>query len=612
MKYKPHNYQAFASEFILEHPVCCLMLDMGLGKTVITLTALWELVLDRFDVSRILVIAPKRVAEDTWPKEIAKWEHLSGLSFSLVLGSRADREAALRKRAFIYIINRENVAWLVENYRWDFDMVVIDELSSFKSNKAERFKAMKCVRPKVSRIIGLTGTPAPNSLLDLWPQMYLLDMGQRLGRFIGGFRDRFFVPDKRNREIIYSYKPRDGAEDTIYSLVSDICISMKAVDYLDIPERIDNRIEVVMSAKEQKLYDDFQRDMVLAIEGEELDAVNAAALSNKLLQMANGAVYGDDRKVLPIHDRKLDALEDLVEAANGKPLLVAYWYKHDLQRIQARFKNARCIDTSKDIDDWNAGKISLALIHPASAGHGLNLQEGGCTIVWFGLTWSLELYQQLNARLWRQGQKHTVVIHHIVTKGTHDEDVMRALGNKDMRQSALIEAVRARIGGSGMRERIETLIRDYPKNKMELKCLEHQIRNFRGITEEEMIDTMYFTQPEGERVQTNGVSDKTARIAMSYRERMDAINQEWYQHLEKQYVSLAEEVGFFESAVKALQGKMGEVMQDMIFSQASWDDLAEKHYVSRRTIGRYRQKAIDDLVVLYEKHEAEMLAYMLS
>lgn len=447
MKYKPHNYQAFASEFILEHPVCCLMLDMGLGKTVITLSALWELVLDRFDVSRILVIAPKRVAEDTWPKEIGKWEHLSGLSFSLVLGSKAEREAALRKRAFIYIINRENVTWLVENYRWDFDMVVIDELSSFKSNKAERFKAMKHVRPKFTRIVGLTGTPAPNSLLDLWPQMYLLDMGQRLGRFIGGFRERFFVPDKRNREIIYSYKPRDGEEDAIYSLVSDICISMKAVDYLDMPERIDNRIEVAMSSKEQKLYDDFQRDMVLSIGSEELDAVNAAALSGKLLQMANGAVYGDDKKVLPIHDRKLDALEDLVEAANGKPLLVAYWYKHDLQRIKARFKTARCIDTSKDIDDWNAGKIPLALIHPASAGHGLNLQEGGCTIVWFGLTWSLELYQQLNARLWRQGQKHTVVIHHIVTKGTHDEDVMRALENKDMRQSALIEAVRARIGG---------------------------------------------------------------------------------------------------------------------------------------------------------------------
>ena len=447
MKYKPHNYQQFATDFILNQNICCLMLDMGLGKTVITLTALWQLALDSFDVSRVLVIAPKRVAEDTWPKELAKWEHLTGLTASLVLGSAAEREAALQRKAFLYIINRENVAWLVKNHYWDFDMVVIDELSSFKSNKAERFKAMKKVRPMVTRIVGLTGTPAPNTLLDLWPQMYLIDMGQRLGRFIGGFRDRFFLPDKRNREIIYSYKPREGAEGAIYALISDICISMKAADYLDMPERIDNRIEVSMSPKERKLYDDFQKDMVLSIGDEELDAANAAALSNKLLQMANGAVYGEDKKVIPIHDRKLDALEDLVEAANGKPLLVAYWYKHDLQRIKARFKNARCIDTAKDIDDWNAGKIPLALIHPASAGHGLNLQDGGCTIVWFGLTWSLELYQQLNARLWRQGQKHTVVIHHIVTKGTHDEDVMRALENKDTRQSALIEAVRARIGG---------------------------------------------------------------------------------------------------------------------------------------------------------------------
>lgn len=447
MKYKPHNYQQFATDFILNQSICCLMLDMGLGKTVITLTALWQLALDSFDVSRVLVIAPKRVAEDTWPKELAKWEHLTGLTSSLVLGSAAERKAALQRKAFLYIINRENVAWLVKNHYWDFDMVVIDELSSFKSNKAERFKAMKKVRPMVTRIVGLTGTPAPNTLLDLWPQMYLMDMGQRLGRFIGGFRDRFFLPDKRNREIIYSYKPREGAEDAIYALISDICISMKAADYLDMPERIDNRIEVSMSPKERKLYDDFQKDMVLSIGDEELDAANAASLSNKLLQMANGAVYGEDKKVIPIHDRKLDALEDLVEAANGKPLLVAYWYKHDLQRIKARFKNARCIDTAKDIDDWNAGKIPLALIHPASAGHGLNLQDGGCTIVWFGLTWSLELYQQLNARLWRQGQKHTVVIHHIITKGTHDEDVMRALENKDTRQSALIEAVRARIGG---------------------------------------------------------------------------------------------------------------------------------------------------------------------
>lgn len=447
MKYKPHNYQQFATDFILNQNICCLMLDMGLGKTVITLTALWQLALDSFDVSRVLVIAPKRVAEDTWPKELAKWEHLTGLTSSLVLGSAAERKAALQRKAFLYIINRENVAWLVKNHYWDFDMVVIDELSSFKSNKAERFKAMKKVRPMVTRIVGLTGTPAPNTLLDLWPQMYLMDMGQRLGRFIGGFRDRFFLTDKRNREIIYSYKPREGAEDAIYALISDICISMKAADYLDMPERIDNRIEVSMSPKERKLYDDFQKDMVLSIDDEELDAANAVSLSNKLLQMANGAVYGEDKKVIPIHDRKLDALEDLVEAANGKPLLVAYWYKHDLQRIKARFKNARCIDTAKDIDDWNAGKIPLALIHPASAGHGLNLQDGGCTIVWFGLTWSLELYQQLNARLWRQGQKHTVVIHHIVTKGTHDEDVMWALENKDTRQSALIEAVRARIGG---------------------------------------------------------------------------------------------------------------------------------------------------------------------
>lgn len=452
MKYEPHNYQQFATDFILEHPISCLMLDMGLGKTVITLTALWQLALDSFDVSRILVIAPKRVAEDTWPKELSKWEHLSGLDATLVMGTQAEREAALRQQTFLYIINRENVSWLVANHPWDFDMVVIDELSSFKSNQAQRFKAMKRVRPLVSRIVGLTGTPAPNSLLDLWPEMYLMDMGQRLGRFIGGFRDRFFTPDKRNREIIYSYKPREGAEEAIYGLISDICISMKAVDYLDMPELIMNRVEVSMDSREQKIYDDFQRDMVVSLQGEELDAVNAAALSGKLTQMANGAVYGENRKVLHIHDRKLDALEDLMEAANGKPLLVAYWYEHDLQRIKARFKNARCIDTIQDIDDWNAGKIPLALIHPASAGHGLNLQEGGCTIVWFGLTWSLELYQQLNARLWRQGQKHTVVIHHIVTKGTHDEDVLQALDNKDTRQSALIDAVRARLEGTHERE----------------------------------------------------------------------------------------------------------------------------------------------------------------
>ncbi|GAA0109269.1 SNF2-related protein [Clostridium tertium] len=446
MKYSPHNYQQFAKEFIISHPVCCLMLDMGLGKTVISLSALWELLLDRFDIGKVLIIAPKRVAEDTWPKEIKKWSHLEELNFSLVMGNEKQRLKALNKKVFIYIINRENVAWLVENYKWDFDTVVIDELSSFKSNRAQRFKALKAVRPKISRVIGLTGTPAPNSLIDIWPQIYLLDMGERLGRFIGGFRDRFFQADKRNREIIYSYKLREGAEEAIYNNISDICISMKAVDFLEMPELINNNIEVTMSTKEKKIYDDFKKNMIISVEGNELDAINAAGLSNKLVQMANGAVYGEEKKVIHIHDRKLDALEDLIEGANGKSILVAYWYKHDLSRIKERF-NVRNIDTSEDIEDWNKGKIPVALIHPASAGHGLNLQEGGSTIVWFGLTWSLELYQQLNARLWRQGQKNTVVIHHIVTKGTHDEDIIKALASKEANQSALIAAVKAQIGG---------------------------------------------------------------------------------------------------------------------------------------------------------------------
>ena len=446
MKYKPYDYQTFATNFVLEHPACGLILDMGLGKSVITLTALWFLLLDSFDVGKVLVVAPKRVAENTWPTELKKWEHLDGLTWSLVLGSEKDRRAALQRRAKIYIINRENVTWLVDNYRWDFDTLVIDELSSFKSSKAQRFRALKRVRPRISRVIGLTGTPQPNGLLDLWPQMYLLDMGQRLGRFVGGYRERFFLPDKRNREVIYSYKPKEGAEEKIYELISDICISMKAADYLDMPELVASRVEVQMNAKEQKLYEGFERDMVLHLKDGDLDAVNAAALSGKLVQMANGAVYGENRKVHHIHDRKLDALEDIIEAANGKPLLVAYWYKHDLERIRQRFE-VRTIDTPKDIADWNEGKIPVALIHPASAGHGLNLQDGGSTIVWFGLTWSLELYQQLNARLWRQGQKHTVVIQHIVAAGTHDEDIMNALEKKDMSQTALIAAVKARIGG---------------------------------------------------------------------------------------------------------------------------------------------------------------------
>lgn len=448
MRYRPHDYQSYATNFILTHPACGVFLDMGCGKSVITLTALWELCLDRFDVGKVLIIAPKRVAENTWPEEIKKWEHLSGLTYSLVLGSAGERKAALARRAFLYIINRENVSWLATNHKWDFDTVVIDELSSFKSAKAARFKSLRKVRPLVKRIIGLTGTPAPNTLLDLWPEIFLLDMGQRLGRFIGAFRDRFFKPDKRCREIIYSYKPRPGAERDIYGLISDICISMRAVDHLKMPKLISSSVTVSMDCKEKVMYEGLRKDMCLKLKDGVLDAVNAAGLSNKLLQMANGAVYDSEKKPLVIHDHKLDALEDIIEAANGKPILVAYWFKHDLARIRRRFPDARTIDRSEDITDWNAGKIKVGLVHPASAGHGLNLQAGGSCVVWFGLTWSLELYQQLNARLWRQGQEHTVVIEHIVTRDTIDEDVLRALERKDSSQSALIDAVKARIGGA--------------------------------------------------------------------------------------------------------------------------------------------------------------------
>ena len=444
MKYKAHDYQQFATEFVLEHPYCGLILDMGLGKSVITLTALWDLVLDRFDCGRVLVIAPKRVAEDTWPKELAKWDHLKGLTYSLVMGSEKQRREALQKRAFLYIINRENVAWLVDNCPWNFDTIVIDELSSFKSSKAQRFRALKKVRPLVKRVIGLTGTPSPNSLIDLWPQIYLLDMGQRLGRFITHYRERFFVPDKRNREMVYSYKPREGAEDRIYELIGDICISMKATDHLNMPPLISNQVEVSLGQQERKVYDALRKDMIVKLKDGEIDAVNAASLSGKLLQMAGGAVYDTEGRTLRIHDKKLDVLEDLIEAANGKPLLVAYWYKHERDRIQERFR-VREILTTKDIDDWNAGHIPVALLHPAAVGHGINLQQGGSTLIWFGLTWSLELYQQTNARLWRQGQQHAVVIQHLVTTGTHDEDVMRALERKDMGQAALIEAVKARM-----------------------------------------------------------------------------------------------------------------------------------------------------------------------
>ena len=446
MKYVPHEYQKYCVEKLIDNPIFALFLDMGCGKSVITLTAINELMFDYFDVAKVLVIAPLRVAQDTWSKECEKWDHLKEIKISKVLGSVKERRLALFRKADIYIINRENVEWLTKNYKWDFDMVIIDELSSFKSHSAKRFKALRKVRPLTKRVVGLTGTPAPNSLIDLWSQINLLDMGVRLGRFIGNYRNDYFEPDKRNRDVIFNYKLRYGAENAIYNKISDICVSMKACDYLHMPERIENMVEVFMDQKEELLYKKLEREMLLTFEDGDIDAVNAAALSNKLLQMANGAVYDEFRGVKQIHTKKLDALEDLIEAANGKPVLVFYSYIHDKDRISKRFE-ATELKTSEDITRWNNGEIKIAIAHPASVGHGLNLQAGGSTVIWFGMTWSLELYQQANARLWRQGQKDTVVIHHIICKGTMDEQVMAALVKKETGQTALIDAVRARLGG---------------------------------------------------------------------------------------------------------------------------------------------------------------------
>ena len=446
MKFVPHEYQKYATKFIEQNDVSALLLDMGLGKSVITLTAIRNLIING-EVSRVLVIAPLRVARSTWPDEIAKWDHLNDLTYSVAVGTEKERLEALRKNVEIVIINRENVDWLVNKsgYRFNFDMIVIDELSSFKSYSAKRFKALLKVRPYVERIVGLTGTPSSNGLMDLWAEYRLLDFGERLGRYITRFRLKYFEPDKRSATVIFSYKLLPGAEDEIYNAISDITISMKAKDYLKMPDLIINEVTVDLDRNERNTYETLRKEMVVQIsEQEEIDAVNAASLSGKLLQMANGAVYDEDKRVLRIHEKKLDALEDLIEAANGKPVLIAYWFKHDLERIKERF-NVREILDDQDIRDWNNGKIDVAVIHPASAGHGLNLQQGGSTLIWFGLTWSLELYEQANARLYRQGQKETVVIHHIITKGTIDEDVMQALRRKEKMQSALIDAVKARL-----------------------------------------------------------------------------------------------------------------------------------------------------------------------
>ena len=400
------------------------------------------------------MVAPLRVARDTWPEELAKWEHLSDLRYSVAVGTEKERKAALWENADIHIINRENMKWLVEDsgIRWKWDMVIVDELSSFKDHTTKRFRALMKVRPKIKRIVGMTGTPSSNGLICLWAEFRLLDKGERFGPFIGNFRNEYFLPDKRNGQVIFTYRPKPGAEEEIYAKISDITISMKSTDYLQMPELIEAEYPVRLSDTERKRYDELRQDLVLSLSGEEITAANAAVLSNKLSQMANGAVYDDAGGVHHVHDRKLDALEDLIEAANGKPVLVAYWFKHDLERIKKRLQKLKIpfsqLDTTSSIQRWNREEFPVALIHPASAGHGLNLQSGGSTIIWYSMTWSLELYQQTNARLWRQGQKAaTVVIHHIITKNTIDERILKALLEKDETQMALIDAVKANLGG---------------------------------------------------------------------------------------------------------------------------------------------------------------------
>ena len=450
--YTPHNYQTYATEFIESHPISAIFLSMGLGKTIITLTAIFDLMFDYFDVGKVLVIAPLRVCTNVWRQEVEKWPHLQMLRISVAVGSEHERLAALRTKADIYIINRENIQWLIEESRlpFDYDMVVIDELSSFKNHQTKRFRSLMKVRPKVRRVVGLTGTPTSNGLMDLWAEYRLLDMGQRLGRFIGQYRTDYFVPDKRNGQVIFSYKPMPDAEKRIYDKIADITISMKATDHLNMPELISCEYEVPLSDEELQRCDDLKSNLVLQLPDSEITAANAASLSGKLCQMANGAIYTDDGDAITIHDRKLDALEDLIEAANGKPVLVAYWFRHDLARISERLNKLHIpfsqIDTPESIRRWNTGELPVALVHPASAGHGLNLQSGGSAIIWFGLTWSLELYQQTNARLWRQGQNaETVVIQHIIAKGTIDERILSALSTKDRTQSALIAAVKAEL-----------------------------------------------------------------------------------------------------------------------------------------------------------------------
>jgi len=448
MQYKPHDYQKRATELVIKIPKIGLFLDMGLGKTVITMTAIQELMYDRFEVTKVLVIAPKRVAEDTWTREHAKWDHLKELRISKVLGNEQQRIHALKEDADIYVIGRDNVIWLINYYQglrkgWPFDMIVIDELSSFKNPQAKRFRALRKAMPFVNRVVGLTGTPSPNSMMDLWAELYLLDRGERLGPTLSSYREKYFRPGARNGYVIYKWEPFRNAQKEIEEKISDICISMSAADYLTLPKRIDNVIPVHLTDREMAAYKQMEQEQLLKIDEEDIVALNAAAVMNKLLQIANGSVYSVDGDVVKIHDEKLDALEEIIDTT-GEPVLVFYSYKHDLEAIRSRIKEARILEGPEDIADWNDGKVQVLLAHPASVGYGLNLQEGGHIIVWYGLTWSLELYQQANARLYRQGQDKPVIIHHLVAEGTADEQVMRALQHKDMSQAALLEALKER------------------------------------------------------------------------------------------------------------------------------------------------------------------------
>ena len=446
MEAKLHPYQRYSATWIEEHPYCALLLDMGLGKTLSTLTALHELMKDFELIDKTLVIAPLKVAIETWPAELKKWDAFHDFTFSVITGKPEKRLAALDRTADLYIINRENVVWLAELYkkRWPFKTVVIDELSSFKSSKSKRFKALRKVRPLMDRVIGLTGTPAPNTLMDLWPQIYLLDGGKRLGKTITTFRNRYFYPASSSGHIVYSWALKPGAEDEIYNAIADICVSMKAKDYLELPQRVNQTVSVVLKPKERQQYHELEKSLVLELNGAEVMAANAAVLSNKLLQMANGAIYDDDHKVQRIHDAKLDALEQIIEEANGQPVLIFYQYKHDLDRIKQRLPLAHQLQTG-DVQKWNHGEIPIMLAHPQSSGHGLNLQQGGHIIVWFSLTWSLEYYQQANARLDRQGQTKPVTVYHLVAKDTLDEKVMDVLQSKAAGQDNLLNAVKAQI-----------------------------------------------------------------------------------------------------------------------------------------------------------------------